>query len=312
MAMRTSATERAARLLALLPNLRRGERLSLSGLAHSLGADEAQVAADLSTLSMCGVPPYSPDSLVDVEVDGDEVIVWSDPPAMDEPVRFSCKEARALVAALETTGMDPHEKRFQDLLDVADGSGLDIQEAVRSMLVSSTVSPESYGELAKAIEKKRTVRILYFSAHSGRSTERTIEPWMLHNRRGEWYVVAWCREAQDRRTFRVDRIERISMTQEVFDPPPETPSLGPVGFDPKGLPEAVVVFDPEHAPDERQWPGATFHANPDGSVVTHVPMASPGWLARRVVAQLGHAQVISPDSLKETIVTLAKTCSETT
>ena len=60
--------------------------------------------ADLETLSVCGIAPYTPMELVPVLVDGDVVEVWGSMPAMRGPVRLSACRGRALAAALAAAG----------------------------------------------------------------------------------------------------------------------------------------------------------------------------------------------------------------
>jgi predicted DNA-binding transcriptional regulator YafY len=50
------------------------------------------------------------------------------------------------------------------------------------------------------------------------TTERVIEPDFLTYSDGVWYVTAYCRLRQDRRSFRVSRIERYRVLREQFAP----------------------------------------------------------------------------------------------
>ncbi len=92
MAAKTSTAMHTRRMLALLSYLKQGETLLLADLAAAVGASEAETAADLAALSFCGVPPFTPDEMIDLAIDGDTVTVYGAPPALDRPVRFSPRE----------------------------------------------------------------------------------------------------------------------------------------------------------------------------------------------------------------------------
>ncbi len=58
-----------------------------------------------------------------------------------------------------------------------------------------------------AIAERKVLDAVYMSAASGRPTKRKIEPYGLYVRRGQWYLVGFCRLRKEIRTFRLDRLE---------------------------------------------------------------------------------------------------------
>jgi len=99
MAKGPSTSERARRVIALLGQLAPDTRISIADLAAEVGASQAQLAADLETLAMCGVAPYDPGDLMPLLIEDGMVEVWGELPAVRGPVRLSAAEARALAAA---------------------------------------------------------------------------------------------------------------------------------------------------------------------------------------------------------------------
>ena len=53
-----------------------------------------------------------------------------------------------------------------------------------------------------------------------RTTDRDVEPHGLVNSGTRWYLVAWDRDRDDFRTFRVDRVARAASTGQRFTPRP--------------------------------------------------------------------------------------------
>jgi proteasome accessory factor C len=81
--------------------------------------------------------------------------------------------------------------------------------ALRVEMRDPDYSPEMPGRLAKlatAISKQRTIKFAYRAMTSGKSNERTVNPYGLLHDRGVWYVVGADLDRDAIRTFRVSRI----------------------------------------------------------------------------------------------------------
>ncbi|MCE5191262.1 MAG: WYL domain-containing protein [Actinomycetia bacterium] len=296
----------ARRMLALLPYLRQGETLELAELASAVGATTSQVAGDLTALSFCGVPPFTPDEMIDLAIDGDTVTVLSAPPALERPVRLAPREARALVAALEAAGHAADDPLVTKLLTIASAE-LDPAQLAATLRAGDASAPVVgiYAVLAEAIETGTKVRIGYFSAGSGTHSERVICPHALANDRGAWYVNAYCESACAMRTFRLDRIREAEATGERFQPSVSIDAS--VSMPAAGLPIAVLRLAPT-APhtEERDWPGATFSVKPNGAIFAEVPYSSATWVARRVAAGLGMIDAIEPAEVRAAVREVAR------
>lgn len=299
-----SAT-RARRLLALLPHLRKGDRVPLDELAHAVGCSAEEVAADLTTLTMCGIPPFSPLELVGLDIDGDAVSVYMDPPGLQRPLKLTVAEARAINAALDVAGYAADSPLRQRLQEACAGSVSldDLERTVRAGTAPGGMA-ETYAALAAAAEDHEKVRIVYYTGATGRVAERVVHPWALVQRLGVWYLIAWCEAAGQERVFRLDRIRDIERLGVTFAPPSGVSTA--VTPDISTLPCARVIFAPgTELPDDRQWPGATYEQQPDGSTAVCIPYQSPSWVARRVSAFLGKAEVVEPAEVREAVHVLA-------
>jgi predicted DNA-binding transcriptional regulator YafY len=69
--------------------------------------------------------------------------------------------------------------------------------------------------LAKGIDERRRARFAYRDA-DGSETERTVWPLALHFWGQVWTLAAWCELRDDFRTFRIDRAERIALTDASY------------------------------------------------------------------------------------------------
>ena len=78
------------------------------------------------------------------------------------------------------------------------------------------VAPDLVGELALACRDRERIRFTYVSG-SGQESGRSVEPHSLVVARRRWFLVAWDRERDDWRTFRVDRIADVFATRVHFE-----------------------------------------------------------------------------------------------
>jgi predicted DNA-binding transcriptional regulator YafY len=72
--------------------------------------------------------------------------------------------------------------------------------------------------LAEAVVGRRRCRIRHRSQH-GDVTVREVNPYGVVALRGGWYLHAWCHLRQGRRTFRIDRIDRVDLLRQQFSAP---------------------------------------------------------------------------------------------
>jgi proteasome accessory factor C len=305
---KVNTAQRARRLIALLGRMQNGSVISLAEMAAEVGSSPADLASDLTALSMCGVAPYSPWELVPVSVDGDRVEVFGAVPAMRGPVRLSLAEAEALSAALSAAGFSADDP-LNVKLAAASSASLDATELARTLHTETAKHDVAIFEaLAAATRDHEAVTLGYQRDGADGPRNRTVEPLQLLADRGAWYLSAWCREAGDFRTFRIDRIRSLEPTGEQFAPGAHgTEGLGSKAFQAEGLPVARLRFANEADYSERDWPGSqTLGPGGSGGVEIAVPYAGADWIARRVVARLGGVEVIEPAEIRRAVVALAE------
>jgi len=303
-----STAQRTRRLIALLGRMENGVVISLAEMAAEVGSSSAELAEDLTTLSLCGIAPYTPWELVPVSIDGDRVEVFGSIPAMRGPVRLSLAEAEALSAALSAAGFSADDP-INLKLAAATSASLDAEELARTLHTETAKHDVAIFEaLAAATRDHQAVVLAYQRDGDVAARERTVEPLQLLADRGAWYLTAWCREADDFRTFRIDRIRNLQGTGEQFDPGAHgTSALSAEAFSARGLPVARLRFTNQESYIERDWPGSRLIERlENGDELAEVPFAGTDWIARRVVARLGRVEVLEPEVVREAVVALAR------
>jgi DNA polymerase-3 subunit epsilon len=104
---------------------------------------------------------------------------------------------------------------FDRLMESVGGLGISLVDAITQQGGPMGLRPASPREsplpleLQEALEQKSAVMMEYVDAGE-RRTHRVIEPLEIRRFNGELTLVAHCRLRQDRRTFKLDRIVRLS------------------------------------------------------------------------------------------------------
>lgn len=182
---------------------------------------ESELVDDLNLIFMCGLPGYGPGDLIDADVE--EGAVWVDmADYFASPSQFSPREALVLLAsgmALISSGQAPEALNTA----VRKLSSALFPDAETSLVVNLDAEPEPVGTLRKAIADRQPVELVYTKVSTGETNRRIIEPWSVFSTLGNWYVVGHCRNAEDKRVFRVDRIRDMKAVSGGYEMPVQRP-----------------------------------------------------------------------------------------
>ena len=166
---------------------------------------EKELVAELELAACCGTPPYTPDTLMEIEVSEHSVRAFL-PAEYARPRRLTPAEGFAVAASarllLAVPGSeDDALRRALAKLDAALGSrevvGLDVD------------APLHLGAVRAAADDGHAVEIDYVSGSRDEQTTRVVEPVQVVTIDGHWYLDAYCHRAGDVRRFRVDRIGAV-------------------------------------------------------------------------------------------------------
>ncbi|HVC68941.1 MAG TPA: WYL domain-containing protein [Acidimicrobiales bacterium] len=306
MPARADAGYRLHRLLAVLTWLARQGRAPVSELAERFGLGPDELIADLELAACCGLPPYTPDQLMEIMVD-DEEVVANLGPELARPRRLTAAEGFALVTAARAIesvpGTDP---------DGALARGLEKLETVlgdRGRLRIDLGEPPYLAELRRAVEEGAQVELGYYSVSSDEESVRVVDPLSVITLDGHWYLDGYCHRAGDRRRFRVDRVLSVRPTGTSRDHPgageptdadgDERPAdVGAAAFVPG--PDATVAR--VAVDDAGRWlidafPHLGIDRLPDGRTVITLAVASTVWFDRLLLRLGPHAEVLDPPEL---------------
>ncbi|MFC9560620.1 helix-turn-helix transcriptional regulator [Agromyces sp. NPDC056965] len=154
--------------------------------------------------------------------------------------------------------------------------------SARSGRPTPEVDAELLGLLALGCRDSERLRFTYTDA-AGEASARVVEPYRLVPVARRWYLLAWDRQREDWRTFRLDRMSDVFPTRVRFEPRPMSDD------DARARVEASVRWR------DRSVKARVVAEMPQADLVEHL-----GWYGREVVAvDAGHcAWPIEADSVE--------------
>lgn len=213
---------RADRLVATLLFLQARGRVTAAELASELEVSLKTARRDLEALSLAGIPVYA-----HVGRGGGWQLLGG---ARTDLSGLTAAEARTLflVAGPSSEATPEIKSALRKLMQA-------LPETFRATAVAAAAAtmlePEGWGEvpaedaahvdaLQRAVIEQVQVRFTYTNQEGARS-ERLAHPLGLVAKGGLWYLIA--ETANGRRTFRVDRVQAVTLTDQ--------PAVRPLGFD---------------------------------------------------------------------------------
>lgn len=178
---------------------------------------------------------------------------------------------------------------------------------------------ERVAELADAVRDRKKVRFRYHGLYRGEPTDRDVAPYGLLFQHGHWYLIGHDDLRDDRRTFRLERMEAVEVNASAPKAPDyEVPDefdlsdyagrepweLG--GDDDAGLRARVRFAFPAALWVERAGHGHPVESLPDGAAVRAFDVHQVGPFLRWLQGFAGEAVVESPAELRQAQVELAR------
>ncbi|HEY3979676.1 MAG TPA: WYL domain-containing protein [Streptosporangiaceae bacterium] len=220
-----TATDRLARLLALVPYVVSRQAVGLAETAAAFGVSERQLVDDLNMLwcvELRSPDPYCP---IDLSYEGGEIVI-SEAESIDRPLRLGVDEASALLVALrmlaEVPGMGDRSAVGRTIakLEAAAGAA-GMPSAQIAVEVDAGAGSAVLAEVTAGLTGGRRLHLSYYVPGRDEATERDVDPMRLVMVDGRHYLEAWCRSAGAVRLFRLDRVLAIEVLDVAAEVPPQ-------------------------------------------------------------------------------------------
>jgi predicted DNA-binding transcriptional regulator YafY len=206
---------RAERLFQLV-QLIRGRRLSTAQfLAERMEISMRTVYRDVADLMAQGVP-----------IDGEAGVGYRMRPGFDlPPLMFNHAEAQALMAAVRiakprldtafASQLDAALSKIMAVLPTAARAAADSVSMYAPPVALDSATRDRLETLRVATETRHKLFVHYLDLKNARS-ERTLRPLGCFYWGEVWTLAAWCESRNGFRSFRVDRLEQVTVLPERF------------------------------------------------------------------------------------------------
>jgi proteasome accessory factor C len=249
---------------------------------------------------VCGLPGYGPDQLVDIDFWDDGRIHVIDPQTLDRPLRLGADEAMSLLLGLRMLEQVPGVHDRSAIISAAAKLAAAVDLPGEDDLVSAQppIDEAISSAVAASINLGTDLVVTYASGTSDLVTERRISPRQVVLADGRAYLEAFCVTAGAQRTFRMDRIMKV------------TAASGPRELPDEASPQTASSSSVLALADTSAWLidvlGAEVLGNEtDGRTRVRLEFADPRWLVRLVLSRGGQIEVLDPASLRSDVTDAA-------
>ena len=288
--MSENSISKTARALDLIPFILEHQGITILELAEKFGVSEKQIYEDLNLLFCCGLPGYTPLELIDMQFE-DGFVTVSEPQALDQPRKFSQAELVSILVALDILEGAPSQLDRDEIPSLKSKISSLLKGSTRPIAISENKTP-TLQEIESALRQGSAIEIEYISAKSDEITSRQIAPISLVAAGSQYFLTAWCSLAQAERTFRVDRIRKVSIlhstkfqTKKAKDHIQDEVMQYRLHVRSKGL---RFIEENSHLIKETRRVGDGFEIVLSG--------VQEDWLLRTLRTYLGEIEVIAPDA----------------
>ena len=170
---------------------------------------------------------------------------------------------------------------------------------------------EHIGWLLRAIQYRQVISITHYSYQTGEQTTYTVEPYLLKEFEGMWYLFAYCEDMKAFRTFGLDRLRQIQITDRIFQRIAELEHTAEkfnnvygLVYEPDNNPNAPIEevrlkVSPVMMPYVQSLPIHSSQSISGDTITLHL-IINPE-LENKIMSYGEHIEVLSPPSLRNKI-----------
>ena len=199
------------RLIGILSVLLQEEKTTAPALAERFEVSKRTINRDIEDICKAGIPVRT------TQGTGGGISIM-DGYRMDRTLLTS-KDMQMILAGLRSLDSVSGNSYYGQLMEKIQAGSSKFVSGRDSILIDlsswyrDSLEPK-IGTIQDAIEERHLVTFRYY-APSGES-ERIVEPYYLVFRWSSWYLWGWCRDRKDYRLFKLNRMDHVRKSEEVF------------------------------------------------------------------------------------------------
>lgn len=303
-----------ARIYQIHHLIKSGQIVTVQSLMDRFEVSRATVKRDIALLrDQLGAPlifdhfsnayRYEEQSLQEFELPG----LW-----FNDSELYALLASEQLLEAVQPGLLTPHigplRARIHSLLEQSGHNPDLVTSRIKLQPVAQrTVALERFGTVTGALLNSHVLALEYHGRQRGSATQRSVHPQKLMHYRGNWYLAAWCEQANDLRTFALERIRNavdLELPAKTLDSDILDRYLGASFgiFTGEATAWAVLRFTASSARwvADEIWHPDQIGRWIDGVYELQVPYSDDRELLMDILKYGADVEVISPESLRNT------------
>lgn len=200
------------RLIGILSILLQKEMTTAPELAEHFEVSRRTINRDIEDLCKAGIPIQTTQGV------GGGISIMSGY-RMDRTILTS-RDMQMIMAGLRSLDSVSGSSYYSQLMEKIQAGSSELVSGKESILIDlsswykATLAPK-ISMIQDAIESRHLIKFKYF-APSGESV-RTIEPYYVVFKWTSWYVYGWCLKRKDYRLFKLNRMDKVELTNKEFE-----------------------------------------------------------------------------------------------
>ena len=235
---------------------------------------------------------------------------------------FTPEEIYALLAMdhllgnLDASGLlgkqiKPLQSRLLAMLDSTDNSLEEIRKRVKIEKIGARkLDYDFFQEIGMSLVKRKRLSIEYQSRSKDEYTIREVSPQRIIYYRDNWYLDAWCHEKNALRSFSLDAIKQLELSDDEALDIKEEELDSELGsgygiFAGKDVQWATLIFNSDRArwvANESWHPNQVGNYLPDGSYELRVPFSDTREIMMDIMRYGSDVKIISPELLVKVLL----------
>ena len=215
------------------------------------------------------------------------------------PLRLSAAEGAVLNHELESMGIDSRAaERIRHAL-------LPEELGYNQRVVDTVARGSHWQQLNCAIQDGVRCRITYRSMDDARPRERLIDPLRITTHGDQTYLMAWDVEVDEQRSYRMDKIERLALTDDSVER--HAPASASLHASLAQAKQGTKLLMPLDMAGRLDWAGI-ISIDPTGTDMATVTVryGSERWLFSQVIAAGGAIHILDDPALAKRLCDMAK------
>ena len=212
-------TKRLSRLTAILTQLQTKRLLTATELSNKFSVSVRTIYRDIKALQEAGVPVLTEEGKGYTLMEGYKI----------PPIMFTEAQANALILAEQLVFRNKDASFVNNYIEAIekikavlghqakDKANLLTERTRFSHNINLERNSNTLSDLQFALTNLCLTQIEYTN-EGNISTSRLIEPFALVSTKENWLLIAWCRLRSEFRYFRLDRIKKLNLLSERFNP----------------------------------------------------------------------------------------------